>query len=355
MNDLYLIGQVGNEITLSDLIEKVENSDKEQPLNINIHSQGGSVYEGLAIYNYLKSLKQEVNTSSSGLVASIASIFFLSGKNRTINNTDNFLIHLPSSLSMGNAKDLEKTAKELRNIEDKLSTIYENETNLTKDEALELMKKDEFLDVDFLKEKGFVNEVIEFKAVAEYNKFNNDMSEQLTKTEALGWFEKLENLLTNKKTPKETAPDNKIVQDANGVEIDFYNLEPTDEITKDAEAKIDGKKATGDYTMPNGQLFKFENGILTSMSEVVEPNAELTALQAKFDDLQVTFDEKETEVTNLKTELETKETLVADIQNEMTELKNTVTSKFEHEDKVEIKKEETKSDSRTNFKSKYKN
>ena len=160
MNDLYLIGEVGYEITLTDVINKVNNSDKKKPLNINIHSQGGSVYEGLAIYNYLKSLKQEVNTHSSGLVASIASIFFLAGKNRTINNTDNFLIHLPSGMSMGNAKDFEKTAKELRDIENKLATIYENETNLTKEEALELMKNDEFLNVDFLLEKGFVNDII---------------------------------------------------------------------------------------------------------------------------------------------------------------------------------------------------
>ena len=359
MNDLYLIGEVGYEITLTDVINKVNNSDKKKPLNINIHSQGGSVYEGLAIYNYLKSLKQEVNTHSSGLVASIASIFFLAGKNRTINNTDNFLIHLPSGMSMGNAKDFEKTAKELRDIENKLATIYENETNLTKDEALELMKNDEFLNVDFLLEKGFVNEIIKFQAVAKYDSnFNNDMSEQLTKTEALSWFEKLENLL--KGTPKETAIVNKIVQDANGVEIDFFKLESDAEIVEGAEATVENVKASGEYTMPDGQVYSFDNGILTTISEkveeeVVEENAELEALKSEFDSLKASFDEKELELTTIKAELETKNNLVNEIQTEFTELKNQVSSNFEHENKVEIKKEEkTEIQSRTNFKLKGK-
>lgn len=355
-NDIYLIGEVGYEITLQNTIDLVNQSDKKKPLNVHIHSQGGGVYDGLAIYNYLKGLPQQVNTKSAGLVASIASIIFLAGdkSTRSINSTDNFLIHLPSGMNWGNAKDLEKTAEELREIETKLSNIYENETSLTASEALEMMKEDKFLDVNLLKDKGFVNEIIEFKAVAKFgnkeNNLNNDMSEQLTKKEALGWFEKLENLL---KSPKDKAPDNKIVQDANGVEIDFYNLEPSAEIGENAEAKIEGKKAEGEYTMPSGQIFKFENGILTTITKVAEPNAELVALQSEFDDFK---NEKETEITNLKNELETKDNLVAEIQNEFKELKNTVTSNFEHENKTEApKKEEAKTESRTSFKSKYKN
>ena len=75
-NDIYLIGEVGWEITLQSVIDLVEKTDKTKPLNVHIHSQGGGVYDGLAVYNYLKGLDQEVHTYSAGLVASIASIIF---------------------------------------------------------------------------------------------------------------------------------------------------------------------------------------------------------------------------------------------------------------------------------------
>jgi ATP-dependent Clp endopeptidase proteolytic subunit ClpP len=353
-NDIYLIGGVGNEITLQNVIDKVNNSNKSKPLNVFIHSGGGSVYEGIAVYNYFKGLKQEVNTISSGLVASIASIIFLAGKKdtRKINNTDNFLIHLPKlGLNMGgNAEDLEKNAKELRNIEDKLSTIYANETNISKETALELMNKDEMMDVNFLKENGFVSEIVEFQAVATLeNNSKNNMSEQLTKKDAENLFEKFFNKFFN---PQEQAPDNKVIQDATGVEIDFVNLAKDDAIIEGAEAKVDGKKAAGDYTLPNGDVYKFENGKLDSIvtAEVQEVENLKNDLQGQ-KDLVSTLEAEKVELTN---ELETNKTALEGIKNEFTELKNTVTSSFDADDTVTKPNEEIVKGSRTNFKSKFK-
>ena len=157
-NEIFLIGEVGFDITLETVIAQVKKSNQEEPLNVHIHSGGGQVFDGLAIYNYLKTLPQQVNTLSSGLVASIASIIFLAGdrKTRTINKLDNFLIHLPSGGAFGNAEDLEKGAEQLRDIEQKMVGIYVAETDLTAKEALALMKEDKMLDVEFLLEKGVV-------------------------------------------------------------------------------------------------------------------------------------------------------------------------------------------------------
>ena len=277
MNDIFLIGEVGFDITLDTVVEAVKKSDKSQPLNFKIHSGGGSVFDGLAIYNYLKGLDQEVNTSSGGLVASIASIFFLAGRKetRTVNSTDSFLIHLPSGGSFGIAEDLEKTADQLRDIENKLADIYVNETNLTKKEALALMEKDEMLDVDFLLEKGFVDEIIEFKAVATFN--NKNMStETVTKKEVQGLFETFENKISaffNK-----SEPENKIVKDANGIDINFIDLKKDDEITVGAEATIDNKKADGEFTTKEGNKYVFVNGKLDS---IVEEQTDLEKLQVE--------------------------------------------------------------------------
>jgi ATP-dependent Clp protease, protease subunit len=354
-NDIYLIGEIGYDVTLQSVINQVDNSDKTLPLNVHIHSQGGGVYDGLAIYNYLKALPQGVNTSSSGLVASIASIIFLAGKkeSRSINATDNFLIHLPSAMNWGNAKDLEKTAKELRDIEDKLSTIYENETTLTKDEALELMKKDEFLNVEFLKEKGFVNEIIEFKAVAKFGNTENNMSENLTKKEAENLFEKFGNKLKEIFNPENEALSNKIVQDATGTEIDFLDLKQEDAIIEGVKAKVEGKNADGDYLLPNGDKYTFENGVLKNIVEAEV--LEVENLKNELTEVKNLVETKDAEILELTNKLKEKESDFEVIKNEFTELKNTVTSNFEHQDTVELpKKEEIKKESRTNFKSKIK-
>jgi len=323
-NDIYLIGEVGYEITLDSVIEAVNNSDKNQALNINIHSSGGSVYEGLAIYNYFKNLDQEVNTSSSGLVASIASIIFLAGKKETrkINKTDSFLIHLPMGGSFGNASDFEKSAKELREIETKLVDIYVNETNISREDAIALMNKDEMLDVNYLKEKGFVNNIIEFKAVANLNT-NKQMN--LTEEKVDGLLEKFYN-----KFFKKEEPTNKIVQDANGVEIDFFDVEEDSEPVAGDKARIDGTPADGEYVMPNGQTWVFVAGTWDSVIEVVEDN--------KVEELEAEL----VKVNNVNTELTNS---LAKLKTEFKELKNTITSSFETK-KLE-KKEEGEKTSRT--------
>lgn len=328
-NDIYLIGEVGYEITLDSVIKAVENSDKEKDLNIKIHSMGGSVYDGFAIYNYLKSLNQTVHTASAGLVASIATIFFLAGKKETrkINSTDSFLIHLPSGMDYGNASDLEKTAKELREIESKLSDIYARETSLTKEEALELMGKDEKLDINFLKEKQFVNEIVEFKAVAKYNNKNkNKMADKKTMTDAdKTWFETFFNKILGKQNPT-----NKLVQDANGDELDFVDLADDETPKVGDKAKFDGKDADGDYTMPNGDVWNFVSGELTTITESDDDDDEsVEALKQKIADLesqaQASATETET-ITNKVTELKASN---KEKEDALIEIKAKLTSSFE--------------------------
>ncbi len=338
-NDIYLIGEVGWDINLQSVIGQVEKTDKSQPLNVHIHSQGGSVYDGLAIYNYLKGLEQDVNTISSGLVASIASIIFLAGNKETrkINSTDSFLIHLPMGGMEGNAIDFEKTAKELRNIEDKLADIYVNETNLTKEEALALMTKDEMLNVSLLKDKGFVSEITEFKAVAKFNINKNEMSENLTEEKVEGLLDKF----FNKFFPK-SEPTNKIVQDANGEEIDFANVEEDASPKVGDEATIGGEKANGNYVMPSGETFVFTDGSLSEIIEAAaeETNEELEAAKKRVEELEAQLTEKETVVATLTETNETLTNSYEGIKNEFTELKNEITSGFTPQAKKEAKKED---------------
>jgi len=344
-NDIYLIGEVGYEITLDSVIDMVSKSDKNKPININIHSKGGSVYDGLAIYNYLKGLNQEINTSSIGLVASIASIIYLSGnkKTRKINSTDSFLIHLPSGMNFGNSSDFEKTAKELKDIEVKLSKIYANETNLTEEEALDLMKKDEMLDVNFLKEKGFVSKIIEFNAVANFNNNNNNKTMTKISEEDKNWFKSL-----FKKAESKFNLKNKIVQDGAGTEIDFYELNDDDIIKVETKARVNGEDADGEYVMPNGDIYKFDLGVLKTITNSEDVNnEEINALKKENESLK----------KQIKLDASTKKEYEANLkylEKDFNNLKSKITSSFEWDGnkKKKEKENETRSFNSSNFKTK---
>lgn len=324
-NEIYLIGEVGWELNLETVVEKVNESDKTKPLNVHIHSPGGSVYDGLAIYNYLKGLDQEVHTISAGLVASIASIIFLAGKKETrkINKTDSFLIHLPAGMAFGGAEEVEKTAEELRKIEGQLGDIYEKETDITKERAQELMKMDEMMDVDELKEMGFVAEIIEFKAVANFNK-HKDMDKPLTKKEAKGMFDNI----FAKYFPKKNQPTNKIVQDASGEDIDFTDLEDGDTPKVGDMATIDGTAASGDKTMPDGRTFVFEAGELTEIKEA-EGDDDMEALKQEIIDLKAELATANTATESVQAKLDIAKADKKDMKRDFKELRNTVTSHFD--------------------------
>ena len=230
----------------------------------------------------------------------------------------------------GNAKDLEKIAKEMREIENKLSEIYAKETELSKDEALELMKKDEMLDVDFLKEKGFVYEIVEFKAVANFN--NREMNNNLTKEEAQGMFAKFEQKLKAFFKPEIV---NKLVQDVNGVEINFTDLAEDEEVVVGQPATIDDSPANGEYIMPTEETYVFVDGSLTEIKEAEEEEEEE---EEDIEALKQRIAELEAEKTDFENKFE-------QLSKDFTELKNEITSDFQEQKRK--KKEDGEPKSRT--------
>lgn len=68
---------------------------KGQPLHITINSDGGDVFQGISIYNTIKLNHPDSTTEIIGLGASIASIIFLAGKTRIMNDGTFLMIHNP--------------------------------------------------------------------------------------------------------------------------------------------------------------------------------------------------------------------------------------------------------------------
>lgn len=355
-NKIQIFGEIGWEVTLDTVMKQVANTDENETLIVEIHSGGGSVIEGIAIYNYLKNLDREVQTESVGMVASIATIIWLAGTKRTLNSLSSFLIHQPFNWAEGTADDIQKAADELKKFENTLAEIYANETDLTKEEAIEKMKLDEFAEIDFLLDKKFVTDVIEFAAVASFKGFKNKKTltkkkKKMAKTKLtekqknsfLAKFSKLgktiENLL---------GIENKMVADANGEEINFPDIE--DDATPDVgdKAEVDGKAIEdGKRVMPDGEIWEFLDGKLDKKTpkenedsaddsdEVVDLKQEIVDLKKTNTDLQAKFDGKENE---LKNEISKNKTALNEIKNDMAAISGALGSDFKFENNEQPKK-----------------
>ena len=117
-------GEFGGEITLNYVKSAVESGDL-----ITLSSPGGSLYEGLAIYDYFKGLNFDT-IELTGFVASAATVAMLGVKNRISTPNARFLIHNPWNMAMGDGTELQKQAIELQNEQNTILDIYASALNI---------------------------------------------------------------------------------------------------------------------------------------------------------------------------------------------------------------------------------
>ena len=130
---------------------------------VEINSPGGSVFDGLAIYNMLRGAAQAgktVTTKCVALAASIASIIFMAGTKRQIADNAFVMVHNPWTKAAGNAEELRGTADLLDKIGESLVSTYVARTGLSEDEVRALLSTDTWMSAEEALAKGFVDEII---------------------------------------------------------------------------------------------------------------------------------------------------------------------------------------------------
>jgi ATP-dependent Clp endopeptidase proteolytic subunit ClpP len=328
-----LIGDMGNEIgvELVDIIAQVKKQPEATSFNVYINSDGGVVDTGFDIYNYLKSLNLPIKTIGSGIVASIATVIFMAGDTRVLRENTQFMIHLPMGGVDGTAEQIEDYAKEVRTVEDRLVKFYSEKIDLDKESIRPLLKNETWLSSLKSLELGFSNQSdLPMVARAHINLNINNMTKE-DKNWIESGFEKIMNLLVKPKS-------NIMVQDANGVTLDFTEIEEGQEIMVGAIATVEGAPADGSFVMPDGKTFVFASGELT---EIVDDQSETEDdMQAQLDALKLENEQLKTAKLETETEVETQKELVTNLTKEVTNFKKQITSRFENDSKKEGKKSE---------------
>lgn len=143
-----------NDITEYSIDKQTKNADVER-INVHISSYGGEVKAGLAIYNLLKNHNAKVVTYCDGFACSIASVIFMAGDERIMNDSSALMIHNAWSSVDGNAEQLRKQADDLDKITQLSVTAYKAHSALSEEEIKDLMNKESWLLPDEALEYGF--------------------------------------------------------------------------------------------------------------------------------------------------------------------------------------------------------
>lgn len=154
---LYLYDAIGYwflETDAQSFATKLSKLDVDE-IVVRINSPGGAVFEGFAIYNLLRDHKAKVTVKIDGLAASIASVIALAGDDIEIADNGMMMIHNPSGLAWGEAKDLRKTAEVLDQIKIAITATYKARANLSDKELAKAMDDETWYGADDAISKGF--------------------------------------------------------------------------------------------------------------------------------------------------------------------------------------------------------
>lgn len=127
------------EISAATLSKQLEALGDVEQIDVYINSYGGEVAEGLAIYNALRRHKAKVTTYCDGFACSIASVVFMAGDERVMNEASLLMIHNAWTWAAGNAEELRKQAEDLDKITQASVEAYKAHSTLEEEEIKKLM------------------------------------------------------------------------------------------------------------------------------------------------------------------------------------------------------------------------
>ncbi len=153
--------QIANIITAQLLF--LESSDPKKDIIMYINSPGGSVYDGLGIYDTMQYVNPEVATICTGMAASMAAVLMCSGAKgkRAALPHARIMIHQPSGGMQGQSRDMEITLKQMQELRKDLYEILAKHTGQKYNKIEQDSDRDYWMRAKEAKEYGLIDEVLE--------------------------------------------------------------------------------------------------------------------------------------------------------------------------------------------------
>ena len=166
LNDrIIFLGEEVNATTASLVVAQMlylEAQDPDKDIQFYINSPGGSVTDGMAIYDTMQYVKCDVSTICIGMAASMGAFLLSSGakgKRFALPNAE-IMIHQPLGGAKGQASDIKIHADWILKTRDKLNQILARNTGKSVEEIARDTERDNFMSADEARAYGLVDKVI---------------------------------------------------------------------------------------------------------------------------------------------------------------------------------------------------
>lgn len=209
--DLILYGDISNkdfwdeDITPDKVMDDLDELGDIDTLNIRINSNGGNLFAGISLSNIIRKYGQDNNVKTvayiEGLAASAMTIIVAVCDEVKMYSNSMQMIHNPFGIFMGNSNDLRKAADDLDSMREAMINTYQERTGLDREEIVDMLDEETWLDADMSIEKNFADEKLTSEVAASFNNDNlimNDVEFDLSK------FDKVPNRISSIKNKTNT-------------------------------------------------------------------------------------------------------------------------------------------------------
>jgi ATP-dependent protease ClpP protease subunit len=158
--EILLYDEVGGWGTYADDFVAELKAITAPKIRLRVNSPGGSVFEGLAVANALRSHSSEVTVQVDGIAASIASVIAMAADRVVVQPQAMLMLHDAAGVCLGNAQDMIEMASLLDKISDNIAGAYAEKAGGTAEDWRQVMVKETWYTAEEAVEAGLADEVL---------------------------------------------------------------------------------------------------------------------------------------------------------------------------------------------------
>ena len=157
MTMIEISGQVGTDLTYDDFRKEMQGQSGDIELMIN--SPGGSVHEGIGIYNTIAEYSGKVTAYVNGIAASIASVIAMAADEVVVYQNSQMMIHKAWTVAIGNSDDFRSLVGVLDILDSDIARIYSEKTGKSEAAIIEAMSGETYYTAEQAVDFGLADSV----------------------------------------------------------------------------------------------------------------------------------------------------------------------------------------------------
>lgn len=162
---IMVLGEVNTQMMANIVaqLKHLETADPKKPITMLINSPGGSVVDGMAIFDIMREVKCPIHTVGNGFQASMGSILLAGGDERRMTENSQLLIHqiMGGNRSGTQHTDMEISAAHMAKLHESLKSVYVAFTGLNHKFWDIVGERDTILSAAQAKKMGFINGIVQ--------------------------------------------------------------------------------------------------------------------------------------------------------------------------------------------------